>query len=72
MKIKAVVDYIQDGRAIIKFVNFKGDIVLPESALPKGTESGTILLFSVEAEKKMDTEIDQEIISIIEELNDDE
>ena len=70
MKIKAIVDRIEGQLAVIRFKNFRGEIILPLKALPKDAKQGTVINFSIEKDVKETDELKEEINSLLEELND--
>lgn len=72
MKIKAIVDRIEGQEAVVRFKNFRGEIILPIKALPKDTRQGSVLNFSIEKDIDETGKLEKEIDEIIQELKEPE
>lgn len=69
MKIKAVIDRIEDQEAVIRFKNFRGEIILPVKALPQKVGQGSVLNFILTEDKKETGQLEKEIIDILKDLD---
>jgi hypothetical protein len=69
LKIKAIIDRIEDQKAVLRFKNFRGEIILPVKALPRGCVEGSVINFTIEKDVDETGKLVKEIDEILEEFN---